>query len=148
METFSLWLDEVCHLVWDQFIVVSDSPKLNQLLSSDIRSPSVHTQSRTWVTHYLIACLPLQEGLRDLTSMLCFPFIGITTFPRGDAAFITPPGLSSSKLSTKSIGNWVLHSLRKNCHTVIRSILPDDEVSLSITFFFVLIEPHNVRIKL
>ena len=81
--------------------------------------------------------------------MLCFPFIGITTFPRGDAAFITPPGLSSSKLPTKSIGNWVLHSLRKNCHTgIIRSILPDDEVSLSITFFFVLIEPHNVRIKL
>ena len=63
METFSLWSDEVCHLVWDQFIV-SDSPKLDQLLSSDIRSPSVHTQSRTWVTDYLIACLPLQEGLR------------------------------------------------------------------------------------
>ena len=42
----------------------SDSPKLDQLLSSDIRSPSVHTQSRTWVTDYLIACLPRQEGLR------------------------------------------------------------------------------------
>ena len=67
--------------------------------------------------------------------MLCFPFIGISlTFPRGDAAFITPPGLSSSKPLTK--GNWVLHSLWKNCHTgIIRSILPDDEVSLSITFF-------------
>ena len=51
-------------LILYQFIIVSDSPKLDQLLSSDIRSPSVHTQSRTWVTHYLIACLPLQEGLR------------------------------------------------------------------------------------
>jgi len=77
--------------------------------------------------------------------MLCFPFIGISlTFPRGDAAFITPPGLSSSKRPAKLIGNWVLHSLWKDCHTgIIRSILPDDEVS----FFFVLIEPHNVRIK-
>ena len=42
----------------------SDSPKLDQLLSSDIRSSSVHTQSRTWVTDYLTACLPRQEGLR------------------------------------------------------------------------------------
>ena len=42
----------------------SDSPKLDQLLSSDIRSPSVHAQSRTWVTDYLITCLPRQEGLR------------------------------------------------------------------------------------
>ena len=64
METFSLLSDEVCHLVWDQFIIVSDSPKLDQLLSSDTRSLSVHTQSRTWITHYLIACLPRQEDLR------------------------------------------------------------------------------------
>ena len=61
---FSLWSDEVYHLVWDQFTIVSDSPKLNQLLSSDIRSPSVHTQSQTWVTDYLITCLPRQEDLR------------------------------------------------------------------------------------
>ena len=64
METFSLWSDEVCYLVWDQFTIVSGSPKLDQLLSSNIRSPSVHNQSQTWVAHYLIACLPLQEGLR------------------------------------------------------------------------------------
>ena len=135
---FSLWSDEVYHLVWDQFTIVSDSSKLDQLLSSNIRSPSVHTQSRTWVTDYLIACLPRQEDYTwDLTSKLCFPFIGISlTFPRGDAAFITPPGLSSPKPPTKSIGNWVLHSLWKNYHIgVIRSIFPDDEVSLSITFF-------------
>ena len=61
---FSLWSDEVCHLVGDQFTIVSDSPKLNQLLLPDIRSPSVHTQSQTWVTDYLIACLPRQEDLR------------------------------------------------------------------------------------
>ena len=61
---FSLWSDEVYHLVWDQFTIVSDSSKLDQLLSSNIRSPSVHTQSRTWVTDYLIACLPRQEDLR------------------------------------------------------------------------------------
>ena len=69
--------------------------------------------------------------------MLCFPFISINlTFPRGDAAFITPPDLSSSKPPAKSIGNWVLHSLWKNYYTgIIRSIFPDDEVSLSITFF-------------
>ena len=64
METFSLLSDEVFHLVWDQFTIVSDSPKLDQLLSSNIRFPSVHNQSRTWVTHYPIACLLLQEGLR------------------------------------------------------------------------------------
>ena len=146
MEKFSLWSDEVCHLVWDQFIIVSDSPKLDQLLSSDIRSPSVHTQSRTWVTDNIIVCLPRQEGLRLYVRSNEYALLPIRlTFPRGDAAFITSPGLSSPKPPTKSIGNWILRPLWKNCHTgIICSIFPDELVH---HFFFVLIEPHNVRIK-
>ncbi|KAI0254218.1 WD40 repeat-like protein [Lactifluus subvellereus] len=45
METFSLWSDEL---------------DLNNDL--DIRSPSVHTQARTWVTDYLIGCHASEEG--------------------------------------------------------------------------------------
>jgi len=94
METFSLWSDEVCHLVWDQFTIW-----FSQAQPVAVIRPSVHTQSRTWVTDYLIACLPLQEGLRLYvgSNEYALPFIGISlTFPRGDAAFITPPRLSSS----------------------------------------------------
>ena len=123
-------------LILYQFIIVSDSPKLDQLLSSDIRSPSVHTQSRTWVTHYLIACLPLQEGLRLYVGSNEYALLPIHQHFSGEMQHSSPHLASSSKSPTKSIGNWVLHSLWKNCHTgIIRSILPEDEVSLSIIFF-------------
>jgi len=139
METFSLWSDEVCCLVWDQFTIVSDSSSSTSCCHQTFALP-LSTQSRTWVTDYSLRVYLAKrvwDYTWDLTSKLCFPFMGISlTFFHGDAACITLPRLSSSKPPTKSIGNWVLHSLWKNCHTgIIRSILLDDEVGLPITFF-------------
>ncbi|KAF5363563.1 hypothetical protein D9756_000957 [Leucocoprinus leucothites] len=107
METFSLWSDE-----------------LDQRLSVDIRSPSVHTQSRTWVTDYLITCVPSHhEGLRVYTGS-----------NEGDAALITPPTLTSPDPLVNSIGNWTLHSLWQRHHVgIVRSILPDDANGVIIT---------------
>ena len=137
MESFSLWSDEVFHLVWDQFTIVSDSSKLHQLLSSDIRSPSVCTQSRTWVTDYPIMCLPRQEGLRlyvgsNEYALLPIHWHWLDIFP-GEMQH-SSPHLIYWVLNL--LGNRVLHSLWKNCTGIIRSIFPDAEVSLSITFFF------------
>ncbi|KAJ3571676.1 hypothetical protein NP233_g3607 [Leucocoprinus birnbaumii] len=107
METFSLWSDE-----------------LDQRLSLDIRSPSVHTQSRTWVTDYLISCVPSAHGgLRVYTGS-----------NEGDAVLITPPALSSLDPLVNSIKNWTLHSLWQGHHAgIVRSILPDDENDVIIT---------------
>ncbi|KXN83547.1 WD repeat-containing protein 89 [Leucoagaricus sp. SymC.cos] len=107
METFSLWSDE-----------------LDQRLSLDIRSPSVHTQSRTWVTDYLITCTSSKpSGLRVYAGS-----------NEGDAALITPPALSSSDPNVNAMGKWTLHSLWASNHVgVVRSILPDDENKVIVT---------------
>ncbi|KAF9448468.1 WD40 repeat-like protein [Macrolepiota fuliginosa MF-IS2] len=107
METFSLWSNE-----------------LDQRLSLDIRSPSVHSQSRTWVTDYLISCFPSNNwGLRVYTGS-----------NEGDVALITPPDLSSPDPSMNGAGKWTLHSLwTKNHVGVVRSILPDDDNGVIIT---------------
>ena len=52
--------------------IASNSLKLDQFLTSNIRSPSVHTQSQTWVTDCLIAYIPHQEGLRLHVGSICF----------------------------------------------------------------------------
>ena len=136
---FSLWSDEVCHLVWDQFTIVSDSPKLDQLLSSNIRSPSVHTQSRTWVTDYLIAYLPLQEGLRL--------YVGSNEYAHfpGEMQHSSPHlvyrvlNLPQSRLG---IGSFI-----KSSHWYHSLNITQGRGELVHHFFFVLIDLHNVRIK-
>ncbi|EKM82104.1 hypothetical protein AGABI1DRAFT_126452 [Agaricus bisporus var. burnettii JB137-S8] len=104
METFSLWSDQ-----------------LDQRYSVDIRNPSVHTTTRTWVTDYLISCYPSNNG-------------GIKVYTgsnEGDAALISPPTLSSP---TNALGNWTLHSLWTGNHIgIVRSILPDEENKVIIT---------------
>ena len=120
IKTFSLWSDEVCHLVWDQFIIVSDSPKLDQLLSSDVRSPSVHTVSDlgNGLSHRVHTSSRGFE-ITHRIYMLCFPFISINlTFPRGDAAFITPPGLSSFKVDWELGPSFTLEKLSHWYHSL------------------------------
>jgi WD repeat-containing protein 89 len=71
METFSLWSDEVRR----QCTAVSSSLKKTRLFLTgflphqldlkndlDIRSPSLHTGVRTWVTDYLVGCHASEES--------------------------------------------------------------------------------------
>ena len=63
METFSVWSDEVRtqlnHAKTNRLLEFP--PQLDLDNNLDIRDPSVHTQSRTWVTDYFIGCHASEE---------------------------------------------------------------------------------------
>jgi hypothetical protein len=105
METFSSW-----------------SGDLGLLRTLDIRDPSIHTESRTWVTDYLIGC-------HSSTSLSNGSNLGVFVGSNeGDAALITSADLSNPTAP------WSLNRLWTGSHVgVIRSVLWDEAVC---TFFF------------
>jgi len=97
METFSLWSDE-----------------LDLKNDLDIRAPSVHTQSRTWVTDYLVGCHESEEsGLSVLVGS-----------NEGDIALLRNPDFHDRA------SPWSLERLWTGHHKgVVRSALLDEQVS-------------------
>jgi len=97
METFSTW-----------------SKELDPRADLDIRNPSVHTQSRTWVTDYLISCHNDTRSSGDPRV-----FVGSN---EGDFALI-----SSSDVYDAG-APWSLHRVWSEGHTdIVRSLLWDEE---------------------
>ncbi|KZP21757.1 hypothetical protein FIBSPDRAFT_860340 [Athelia psychrophila] len=104
METFSCWTDE-----------------LDMLQDQDIRKPSAHSQSLTWVTDYLIGCqnsaAPGSAGLGV--------FVGSN---EGDVALITSSNLSSASAP------WSLERVWTHGHVgVVRSFLYDEPNNVLVT---------------
>ncbi|KAK7471070.1 hypothetical protein VKT23_002486 [Stygiomarasmius scandens] len=92
METFSTW-----------------SEQLDLLQTQNIREPSIHTGSHTWVTDYLITC-------HNSNSSELGVFVGSN---EGDIAL-----LSSSPAPTSS--SWTMHKLWSQGHVgIVRSVLWD-----------------------
>jgi hypothetical protein len=104
----------------------------------DIRSPSIHTQARTWVTDYLIGCHASEEsGLSVLvgSNEQVFPlhsyhhlhYVLTLTHqsPRGDIAL-----LRNTNLYDPFFSSWSLERLWTGHHEgVVRSALLDERVS-------------------
>ncbi|KAK1235680.1 hypothetical protein PQX77_001051 [Marasmius sp. AFHP31] len=107
METFSTW-----------------SAELDPLQSLDLRAPSVHTQSRTWVTDYMITCYGGKEG-------------GLTMFMgsnEGDIAQVTNDYLGVPKPQGPKPWSWTLEKLWTHGHEgIVRSLLWDDENNILVT---------------
>ncbi|KAG7096614.1 hypothetical protein E1B28_004031 [Marasmius oreades] len=103
METFSTWTDE-----------------LDPLQSLDLRAPSVHTQDRTWVSDYLIAC-DISNNSNELMM-----FMGSN---EGDIASIKNPtlGIPDSDMGSKA-WSWTLQNLWTHGHKeIVRSVLWDEK---------------------
>ncbi|KAL0572763.1 hypothetical protein V5O48_009195 [Marasmius crinis-equi] len=106
METFSTWTAE-----------------LDRLQSLELRAPSVHTQSRTWVTDYLIAC----DGSKSNDQLTMF--MGSN---EGDIAQVTNQYLGVPEPTTP--WTWSLETLWTHGHEgVVRSVLWDDENRVLVT---------------
>ncbi|KAJ8094499.1 hypothetical protein AAF712_013834 [Marasmius tenuissimus] len=107
METFSTW-----------------SAELDPLQSLDIRAPSVHTRSRTWVTDYLITCYDGKEG-------------GLTMFMgsnEGDIAQVTNDYLGVPDSEALKPWLWTLEKVWSHGHEgVVRSLLWDGEQNILVT---------------
>jgi hypothetical protein len=68
METFSCWSNEVCASLLHRHSsmrLISDC-QLDQMLSMDIRSPSLHDHGHSWVTDYLIKGHCTQKAENEL----------------------------------------------------------------------------------
>ncbi|KAF9004783.1 WD40-repeat-containing domain protein [Cyathus striatus] len=102
METFATWSDE-----------------MDQLMSLDIREPSVHT-NRTWVTDYLITCHSTSTSRPNPAV-----FVGSN---EGDAALL------SNMNPSVSDAPWFLHILWTNNHVgIVRSLLWDEQNQVIVT---------------
>ncbi|KAF7982287.1 hypothetical protein HWV62_28948 [Athelia sp. TMB] len=105
METFSCWTGE-----------------LDLLQSQDIRKPSAHSQSLTWVTDYLIGC---HNASTAGGSAGLGVFVGSN---EGDVALITSSHLSNAEAP------WSLERLWTHGHVgVVRSVLWDESNNVLLT---------------
>lgn len=103
METFSYWSNE-----------------LDCLYDVDIRKPTLHDQCHTWVTDYLISCVPSSR-----TENWSAVFVGSN---KGDAALVTNSSPSQPGAS------WTIHSIWSGGHVgIVRSVLWDEESEVLIT---------------
>ncbi|KAL0949042.1 hypothetical protein HGRIS_009135 [Hohenbuehelia grisea] len=103
METFSTWSNE-----------------LDSLHSTDIREPAIHGAKRTWVTDYLVGCVPASGDCGDEMSLGIY--LGSN---EGDVALTT--------CNTQS-PDWTLRRLWTHGHAgVVRSVLYDDERHVLLT---------------
>ncbi|KAM6495394.1 WD40-repeat-containing domain protein [Amanita muscaria] len=108
METFSTWTGQ-----------------LESLLSVDIRNPSVHDHGRTWVTDYLITCVPDTKS----SSLPGSPNLGVFVGSNeGDVAL-----LSHSDLTTAGAA-WNIHKQWSNGHVgIVRALLWDEEYNVIVS---------------
>ncbi|KAF8632031.1 hypothetical protein AX17_004974 [Amanita inopinata Kibby_2008] len=104
METFSTWTND-----------------LDPLLNVDIREPSIHSHGRTWVTDYLITCLPSSTSAPPNLGV----FVGSN---EGDAALLSHSDLTNAEAP------WHIHKQWSNGHAgIVRALLWDEEYKVLVT---------------
>ncbi|PFH50322.1 hypothetical protein AMATHDRAFT_47975 [Amanita thiersii Skay4041] len=104
------------------------SHDLDPLLNIDIRAPSVHSEGWTWVTDYLITCLPSSSSTLP-SSVDSPPNLGVFVGSNeGDLALLSHTDL------VEPDHTWNMHKQWTNGHAgIVRSLFWDEEHNVLVT---------------